>query len=134
MRISDWSSDVCSSDLRDYYGRLVAPLRGKTDLVLLPETFTSGFSNEAIDQAETMQGPTVDWLREQSHRLGAAITGSVQVRDGDGDDASRGRVFNRLFFATPDGGLRAYAKRHLFRYAKEPERSAAAPHRPPGAR
>src|SRR3546814_17791148 len=82
MRISDWSSDVCSSDLRDYYGRLVAPLRGKTDLVLLPETFTSGFSNEAIDPAETMQGPTVDWLREQSLRLGAAITGRSEERRG----------------------------------------------------
>jgi predicted amidohydrolase len=103
---------------RDYYGRLVAPLHGNTDLVLLPETFTSGFSNEAIHEAETMDGPTVEWLREQSSRLGAAITGSVQIRDAGG-------VFNRLFFATPDGGLRHYDKRHLFRYAKEHERYAA---------
>ena len=29
---------------REYYGDLIAPLRGITDLVLLPETFTSGFS------------------------------------------------------------------------------------------
>jgi omega-amidase len=42
---------------RDYYGALIAPLHGITDLVLLPETFTSGFSNDAIDQAETMDGP-----------------------------------------------------------------------------
>ena len=39
---------------RDYYGGLIAPLAGQTDLVILPETFTSGFSNEAIDQAEGM--------------------------------------------------------------------------------
>jgi predicted amidohydrolase len=102
---------------REYYGRLIAPLAGASDLVLLPETFTSGFSNAAIDSAEGMEGPTVAWLRQQSHALDAAITGSVQLRDG-------GRVFNRLFFATPDGELRHYDKRHLFRYAQEHERYA----------
>jgi omega-amidase len=107
---------------REYYGRLIAPLRGITDVVLLPETFTSGFSNEAIHDAETMDGPTVAWMREQSLKLGAAITGSVQIRD---DAASTGNVFNRLFFATPDGELRHYDKRHLFRYAGEHERYAA---------
>jgi predicted amidohydrolase len=103
---------------RDYYGHLIAPLHGTTDLILLPETFTSGFSNDAIAKAEGMDGPTVAWLREQSRRLGAAITGSVQIREGEG-------VYNRLFFATPDGGLQHYDKRHLFRYAKEHERYAA---------
>ncbi|MGN6514073.1 MAG: amidohydrolase [Lysobacteraceae bacterium] len=102
---------------RDYYGHLLAPLHGHTDLVLLPETFTSGFSNEAIHAAETMDGPTVAWLREQAARLGAAVCGSVQLREDD-------RVYNRLLFATPDGGLRHYDKRHLFRYAKEHERYA----------
>ena len=102
---------------RAYYGGLMAPLGRNTDLVLLPETFTSGFSNEAIAQAETMEGPTVAWLREQARELDAAVVGSVQLRTADG-------VFNRLFFATPDGGLRHYDKRHLFRYAKEHERYA----------
>lgn len=103
---------------RAYYGHLIAPLRGLTDLVILPETFTSGFSNEAIDSAETMDGPTVAWMREQAAKLGAAVTGSVQLRTDEG-------VFNRLLFATPDGGLQVYDKRHLFRYAKEHERYAA---------
>jgi omega-amidase len=103
---------------RDYYARFLAPLAGLTDLVLLPETFTSGFSNEAIHNAETMEGATVDWLRGQARAIDAAITGSVQIRAADG-------VFNRLFFATPDGELRHYDKRHLFRYAKEHERYAS---------
>ena len=102
---------------RAYSGGLLAPLAGTTDLVLLPETFTSGFSNEAIDQAETMDGPTVAWMREQARLLDAAVTGSVQLRTDRG-------VFNRLLFATPDGGLRHYDKRHLFRYAGEHERYA----------
>lgn len=103
---------------RDYYGDLIAPLHGTTDLVLLPETFTSGFSNDAIGQAETMDGPTIAWLRAQARAIDAAVCGSVQIRDTDG-------VYNRLCFATPDGELVTYDKRHLFRYAKEHERYAA---------
>ena len=103
---------------REHYGSLIAPLHGRADLIVLPETFTSGFSNEAIAQAETMDGPTVAWLREQSKALDAAITGSVQLRvDGD--------VFNRLLFVTPDGQVRHYDKRHLFRYADEHKRYAS---------
>ena len=107
---------------RDYYGDLIAPLHGLTDVVLLPETFTSGFSNDAIDQAETMDGPTVEWMREQAARLGAAVTGSVQV---SAEAAQGPGVFNRMLWVTPDGGVRHYDKRHLFRYAREHERYAA---------
>ncbi|HEX7369638.1 MAG TPA: amidohydrolase [Rhodanobacteraceae bacterium] len=103
---------------RDYYGALIAPLAGRTDLVVLPETFTSGFSNEAIHNAETMEGATVAWLREQAKALDAAVTGSVQLRVDGG-------VFNRLLFVTPDGEVRHYDKRHLFRYADEHKRYAA---------
>jgi len=103
---------------RRMYGDLVAPLAGRTDLVVLPETFTSGFSNEALGKAEGMDGPTVAWIREQARKLGAVVTGSVQMRVGEG-------VFNRLLWATPDGDLRHYDKRHLFRMAKEHERYAS---------
>lgn len=103
---------------REHYAALLAPLAGTTDLVILPETFTSGFSNDAIGKAEGMDGPTVAWIGEQARALGAAVTGSVQLRTAEG-------VFNRLLWATPDGGLRHYDKRHLFRHAGEHERYAA---------
>lgn len=103
---------------RKMFGEFIAPLAGQTDLIVLPETFTSGFSNEAIHRAETMSGPTVEWIREQAQRCGAAITGSVQMREGNA-------VFNRLLWATPDGDLHHYDKRHLFRMAKEHERYAS---------
>ncbi|HEY4560705.1 MAG TPA: amidohydrolase [Lysobacter sp.] len=103
---------------REYYGELVGSLHGITDLVVLPETFTSGFSNDAIDRAETMDGPTVEWMRRHARDLDAAITGSVQLRTDAG-------VSNRLLFVTPDGAVQYYDKRHLFRYAGEHERYAA---------
>ncbi len=103
---------------RELYGALVRPLQGSTDLVVLPETFTSGFSNEAIHHAETMAGDTVAWMSALAVEIGAVVTGSVILRDGD-------QVFNRLLWARPDGSVVHYDKRHLFRMAREHERYAA---------
>lgn len=89
-----------------------------SDLIVLPETFTTGFSNEAVATAESMDGESVAWMRAQSRLLDAAITGSVQMRVGDA-------VFNRLLWAMPDGTVRHYDKRHLFRMAGEHKRFAA---------
>jgi len=93
-------------------------LVGHTDLIVLPEMFTSGFTMEAEACAESMDGPTVEWLREEAVALGCAITGSLIVRDGECH-------YNRLLWATPDGQLQHYDKRHLFRMAKEQEHYAA---------
>jgi predicted amidohydrolase len=103
---------------RDYYGAHVRALQGQTDLVVLPETFTSGFSNDALDRAEGMDGPTVAWLRALARDTGLTVTGSMQCRTDVG-------VFNRLLWAQPDGQLAHYDKRHLFRMAGEHERYAA---------
>src|SRR5690606_27480920 len=99
---------------RDYYGELVSPLRGITDVVILPETFTSGFSNDAIDHAETTDGPTLGCMRGKAAATVAALTGRGQIREGD-------NVFNRTLWVTPDGSVQHYDKRHLFRYAKQHE-------------
>jgi omega-amidase len=93
-------------------------LAGHTDLVVLPEMFTTGFSMEAGSLAETMAGATVGWLREEAAAIGCAITGSLIVADG-------GQHYNRLVWATPDGGFAHYDKRHLFRMAREQEHYAS---------
>ncbi len=102
---------------RAYYGSLVRPLHGLTDLVVLPETFLSGFTNETMGNAETMDGEGLAWLRALAGEVGAVITGSLVVRDG-------GRCFNRMIWMRPDGSLAHYDKRHLFRMAGEHERYA----------
>ena len=93
-------------------------LSGHTDLVVLPEMFSTGFSMEAEQLAEDMGGPTIGWLREEAASLGCVITGSLIVRDA-------GRCFNRLVWARPDGSLEYYDKRHLFRLANEQQHYAA---------
>lgn len=97
---------------RDYYGALVRPLAGKSDLIVLPETLLSGFSNDTQSAAEDMAGEGVAWMRALAKETGAVITGSLAIREG-------GIVYNRLIWAQPDGGMAYYDKRHLFRMAGE---------------
>jgi len=96
---------------RDYYGALVRGA-GRSDLVVLPETFLSGFSNDTRASAETMDGEGVAWMRALARETGAVLCGSLAIREG-------GTVYNRLVWARPDGGLAQYDKRHLFRMAGE---------------
>jgi predicted amidohydrolase len=96
------------------FDSLLGPLAGQTDLVVLPEMFTTGFSMHPQAHAEGPGGPGVRWLAQCAMRLDAAVTGSLMTRDGD-------RCVNRLWFATPDGALQCYDKRHLFRMGGEHE-------------
>jgi omega-amidase len=102
---------------REYYGALIRDLKVRSDLIVLPETFTSGFTNETLGNAESMQGESVTWLRALAGEVGSVITGSMVIREND-------RCYNRLFWARPDGTLATYDKRHLFRMAGEHERYA----------
>jgi omega-amidase len=99
---------------RAHFERLLGPLAGKTDLVVLPETFTTGFSMEVERIAEPAGGQSVQWLQRQAVALDAAITGSVVTQED-------GRYYNRLLWATPDQNVRHYDKRHLFRMGGEHE-------------
>jgi predicted amidohydrolase len=97
---------------RAMFGLKLSALKGTTDLILLPEMWTTGFSMRSAEMAEEMSGPTVTWMRAQARDLDAAIYGSLIIHDG-------GQRFNRGLFVTPDGGVVAYDKRHLFRFADE---------------
>lgn len=96
---------------REYYGARVREAAG-SDLIVLPETFLSGFSNDTQASAGTMDGEGVVWLRALAIEVGAVICGSLAIRD-------NGVVYNRLFWMRPDGNYLTYDKRHLFRMAGE---------------
>ncbi len=84
------------------------------DLIVLPEMFTTGFSMNALANAEPPGGDTEQWMLQQARHLDCAITGSIAVREDK-------KVFNRMLFATPET-LHYYDKRHLFRMAGEHKR------------
>ncbi len=99
---------------RANFAQKLAPLAGQTDLIVLPEMFSTGFSMQAEKLAETMDGPTMQWLAAQARDLQAAVTGSFICSEDD-------RFFNRLVFMRPDGHFDTYNKRHLFTLAGEQE-------------
>ena len=105
------------ADNRHLIGEMIRRLEGGTDLIVLPEMFTTGFSMNALANAEQPSGPTEHWLQEMAGKHDCAITGSIAVREGDA-------VYNRMLFATPSG-VTHYDKRHLFRMAGEHKRYAA---------
>ncbi len=83
-----------------------------TDLIILPEMLSTGFSMQAENLAEEMDGATVTWMRDKAAATQTVITGSVMIREQD-------RFYNRLIWARPDGSMETYDKKHLFRYAGE---------------
>ncbi|MEY2792778.1 MAG: hypothetical protein RJA76_770 [Bacteroidota bacterium] len=86
-------------------------LINQTDVVILPEMFTTGFSIN-IHQAELMNGPSVKWMQLMSKRLNSLVVGSIKIKDS-------GQYFNRLLAVFPDGSISFYDKKHLFRMGEE---------------
>ena len=96
---------------RAFSGRL-AHLSGQTDLVVLPEMFSTGFSMQAAELAEPLEGPTMQWMLARAKELNAVVTGSLIVE-------ARRSYYNKLVWMPPDGTYRTYDKRHLFTLAGE---------------
>ena len=85
----------------------LATLAGKTDLVVLPEMFSTGFCTDELHLAETMNGETIQTLRAWAVKYELAITGSFIATEDN-------KIYNRAFFVFPDGEIQTADKRHLF--------------------
>lgn len=99
-------------DNKDRIERLLAGHTMGADIILLPEMFTTGFTNKPHQVSESMQGDTVAWMKQLAVAKAAAVGGSLVVADGTG-------VFNRFVVAYPSGEVVWYDKRHLFRMGGE---------------
>ncbi|MDX1470794.1 MAG: amidohydrolase [Flavobacteriaceae bacterium] len=82
------------------------------DLIVLPEMFTTGFTMNASNHFETMDGDTVSWMQEMSLQSHSAICGSLIIKED-------GLFYNRLLFVFPNGHIEKYDKRHTFTLAGE---------------
>ena len=92
---------------------LICSLQGKTDLVVLPEMFATGFSVDAVHLAETNTSNTIQQVSRWAREFKFAVCGSFLAKD------YSGAIFNRGFFITPESDSYFYDKRHLFRMGKE---------------
>ena len=93
-------------------GKKINGLQEKTEIVVLPEMFSTGFSMQPKLFAETMEGETVQWMKEISSSNKIILTGSLIIEEND-------QFYNRLIWMLPNGEFGYYDKRHLFGLAQE---------------
>lgn len=103
-----WENPV---ENREHFTQLINSIQ-ETDLIVLPEMFSSGFTMNPERVAEHMDGETVTWMKKTSAEKNCAITGSLVIIED-------GNYYNRLLFVEPDGTIHTYDKRHLFTLAGE---------------
>jgi len=96
----------------DHFRSLIDGIEEPADLIMLPEMFNTGFSINPEFCAETIDGPTMLFLRQMAKTRQTAVTATLLVMD-------EGEYVNRLFFFYPDGTFLSYDKRHLFRLSDE---------------
>lgn len=100
------------------FSEKISAVPPNTELVILPEMFNTGFSMHVEKLAESMNGETVSWMKNEAISNKVIITGSLIIKDND-------QYFNRLVWMLPNGDLGFYDKRHLFAYAGEHQYFAA---------
>src|SRR5690606_29223822 len=90
---------------RNLLSEKIETLPEAIDIIVLPEMFTTGFTMNAIQLAETMQGDTMKWMQTIAKQRQVAITGSIIITENN-------LFYNRLVFVHPDGQMDTYDKRH----------------------
>ena len=89
-----------------------------TEIVVLPEMFSTGFSMQPKKLAETMDGETVEWMKRIAAKKKIILTGSVIIEEDR-------NFYNRLVWVLPNGQIGYYDKRHLFAYGDEDQHYTA---------
>lgn len=117
MKVTLLQTDLVWEDKRANLQRIeqhLSTIDSATELLILPEMFTTGFTMNPNPVAEAMDGPTIQWLQKTAMTLDAAVTGSFVAKED-------GHFFNRLIWMQPDGHYQWYDKRHRFTLAGEHE-------------
>lgn len=117
MRISLIQYDIAWENKEtnlDFLSDQLKSLAGQTDIVVLPEMFSTGFSMKSSLLAEPMNGLTITTLKKWAYKYDFAIAGSFICNENE-------HYFNRAFFIPPQKPLFHYDKRHLFRMGEEPQ-------------
>jgi predicted amidohydrolase len=105
-----WEDSVKNIKL---YNKLLSGIKkGGTDLIILPEMFSTGFSMKPALLAEEMNGFSMQWMHETAASLKSVVCGSLIIKE-------KNKYFNRFIWMQPNGEYQHYDKRHLFRMGGE---------------
>jgi predicted amidohydrolase len=99
---------------REMFGEQIAAHADHSDLIVLPETFTTGFTMDAVGNCEEPDGKSTRWLQDMANRYDTALCGSLVIHDGR-------HYRNRLIWTQPGQEPQSYDKRHLFCIGGEQE-------------
>ncbi len=99
---------------RDNFKERIEEIHTSVDLIVLPEMFTTGFTMNAKEHAETMQDKSVYWMQKMAALKNSVLIGSLIIKE-------QNKFYNRLLFVYPDGNISTYDKRHTFTLAGEHE-------------
>ncbi|WP_125717936.1 nitrilase family protein [Flavobacterium ustbae] len=97
---------------RENFDSKIDEIGSEVNLIVLPEMFSTGFTMNVSEVAETMQGETIAWMKLKAKQKNAAVTGSVVITE-------NGKYYNRMLFVFPSGEIQYYDKRHSFSLAGE---------------
>jgi predicted amidohydrolase len=115
LKIAFIQSDLVWEDPkqnRDNFNEKIEAITTTVDMILLPEMFTTGFTMNAAEYAETMQDESVLWMQKMAALKNAVLVGSLIIKEDS-------KFYNRLLFVYPDGKIETYDKRHTFTLAGE---------------
>jgi omega-amidase len=115
MKIALIQSDLYWEDIaenRNNFESKINQIDSNVDLIVLPEMFSTGFTMNAVEVAETMEGETILWMKSLAKQKNCAITGSLIIKENN-------QYYNRMLFVFPSGEIQYYDKRHLFSLAGE---------------
>lgn len=126
LKIACVQSDIIARDPSANFKHLdevFKKIQDDRDIIILPETFTTGFPAEAELFAEDENGPTMTWLREKAKERNCVICGSfiTNFRQQPSSDSQIMKNHNTLVWMNPDGSYHTYAKRHTFSMGGEKE-------------
>ncbi len=96
----------------ELFTKKINSITAKTEVIVLPEMFSTGFSMQPEKLAETMDGKSVRWMLKTAVEKRVIITGSLMI-------VESGKYYNRLIWMLPNGQMGYYNKHHLFGYANE---------------
>lgn len=104
-----WEDKVANLALLE---QKINSINNKTEIVILPEMFSTGFSMQPELLSETMEGDTVTWMKRIAASKKIIVTGSVIIKEKE-------NYYNRLIWMLPNGEYGYYDKRHRFGFAGE---------------
>jgi predicted amidohydrolase len=96
----------------EMFSQKIEDIKEKTEVVILPEMFSTGFSMNPEGLSEKMRGETIQWMEKTAALKKIILTGSIIIEE-------NGNYFNRLIWMLPNGEYGYYDKRHLFAFGKE---------------